>query len=664
MSQTAPSWSAPNVRSDPRLDSPPAAPVDPPTGRKPVWAERWTQWWPMALPIAAGLGALVAAPVALWVAGLPVALAVWWTVAQHRGLGRLAVVGAVAVVCTSLAASAWDGLAAPLPGRLEDRVQLVKDPRPVVRGVRVEVRHQGVRYDAVARGAPAGVLANLRAGETVELSGPVTRRDPSDRWRASRHVAGLVEVEQASRPGSAGGLWGLANVVHRAMGHGARDLAAAQRGVLLGVSVGDRSAIPAVVADDLRAAGLSHLTAVSGQHVALLLAMVAPVMRRIAVRPRAVAVAAVLVGFVVLTRGEPSVLRAVGMALAVEAARSGGQRVRGLRVLGLTVTVLLVIDPLLVWSVAFQLSVAATAGIAVGATRLAARIPGPRYLGNLVAMGVCAQIAVAPLAANYFGQVSITGVVANVLVSPVVGVVMGWGLTAGVVTGLTGIGSGVVHLPTTVLGGWMVSVAGWFAGLPVGQARPLHVAVVIAAVAVLMIASRRGWVIAHRLSVAVVLVTLVTAAVMPPGPAVGRHTVATGAEVVVGGQQSVLVLDGRAEVGAVLSSLRGLGVVRVGVVISRTGSAGSLGVAAHVCDRLGPCDVLAPGDGRSGAQSDGSRGDEGIEFVTEPRSWAVGPDHMVTVAADGDRLDVDLVGPAVGPPPESADQQFAGVGAR
>lgn len=662
MSRAAPPWSVPNPESGPGLDPPLVTTADPVSGPGSAWADRWAQWWPVVLPVAAGIGAMVAAPVALWLVGLPLALAVWWSVTHHPGLARLAMVSAVALMCTSLAASAWEGLASALPGRIDDRVQLVKDPRPVVRGVRVEVRHQGIRYDAFARGASAGVLANLRAGETVGLSGPVTQRDPSDRWRASRHVAGLIEVEQATSPRSAGGPWALANAVHRAMGHGAQDLPAAERGVLLGVSVGDRSAMPAVVADDLRAAGLSHLTAVSGQHVALLLAMVAPVMRRIPVRPRAVAVAAVLVGFVVLTRGEPSVLRAVTMALAVEVARSGGQRVRGVRVLGLTVTVLLVIDPLLVWSVAFQLSVAATAGIAMGATNLAARIPGPRYLGNLVALGICAQIAVAPLVVSYFGQVPITGLAANVLVTPVVGVMMGWGLTAGVVSGLTGIGAGVVHVPTMLLGGWMVSVAGWFAGLPIGQAGPLHVAVVIAAVAVMLIAGRQGWVVSRRLSLAVVVITLVTAAVMPQGPAVGRHPVATGAEVVVGGQQSVVVIDGRAEAGAVLSGLRRLGVVRVGVVVSRTGSAGSLGVAANVCDRLGPCGALAPG-GVSGAQRDDLSAGGGVEFLTGPRSWAVGTDHMVTVEVDGDRLTVDLVGPAEGATADLGDQPLAGVGA-
>lgn len=599
-------------------------------------------WWPLVLPAAAVGGALTAVPVPLWLVLVPAVAVGWWGVRGRSGLMWMGVAGAVALGCTALSSMAWDGLARPLPNRIEDRVTLVKDPRPVVRGVRVEIRHLGVRYDAFARGAAAGVMTNLRAGESVELVGRVTRRDPSDRWRASRHVAGLIEVEHAMRPVRARGPFAVANAVHRAMGQGAQDLPPAERGVLLGVSVGDRSAIPGAVGDDLRAAGLSHLTAVSGQHVALLLAMLAPVMRRVPVRPRAVAVAMVLAGFVVLTRGEPSVLRAVGMAVAVEMARSGGQHVRGVRVLGLTVTALLVIDPLLVWSVGFQLSVAATLGIAVGASRLAGRLPGPAYLTNLVAMGVCAQLAVAPLAVAYFGQVPVTGLVANVLVAPVIGLMMGWGLTAGVMAGFTGIGTGVVHLPTLLLGGWLVSVAGWFAGLPVGQARAVHVAVVIAATAVLVVAGLRGWFAVRRLAAVGIAVALGAALMFPAAPAPGRHEVATGAEVLVGGDRSVVVVDGRAEVASVLAGLRTLGVVRVAAVASRTGSAGSIAVGTQVCERLGPCAVLI-------AATSPDRPAAAGEVVSGSRSVVLDELNAVVLTDEGGRLVAELQGPGVEP---------------
>jgi competence protein ComEC len=382
--------------------------------------------------------------------------------------------------------------------------------------------------------------------------------------------------------------------------------------------------------------------------VALLMAMTAPVIRRIAVRPRVLAVAMLLGSFVVLTRGEPSVLRAVTMALAVEVARSGGQQVRSVRVLGMTVAVLLIIDPLLVWSVAFQLSVAATAGIAVGASPLAARLPGPRYMTNLLAMGICAQLAVAPLAVLHFGHVPITGVVANLLVAPVVGVVMGWGLTAGVLTGITGIASNVVHLPTLILGGWLVSVAGWFARLPIGYARPVHVAAVATAVVLMMVAGKRGWPAVRRLGAMVVVAALVAAALVPHGPSPGRHGVAVGAEVLVGSERAVVVVDGRAEIASVLSGLRTMGVVRVAAVVSRTGSAGAVGTATQVCQRLGPCTVLMPPSAAGALATSGGDTSPGIGVVSGQRSVPLGGSQSVVISVDGDRLGVAMAAPTDG----------------
>jgi hypothetical protein len=306
---------------------------------------------------------------------------------------------------------------------------------------------------------------------------------------------------------------------------------------------------------------------------------------------------------------------------------------------------------------------------------VATRVPGPRYVANLVAMGVCAQLAVAPLAVAYFGQVPVTGVIANVLVAPVVGLMMGWGLSVGVVAGLLGVGSSVVHVPTVVLGGWLVSVAGWFASLPAGQARPLHVGVVAVSVGVVMVAGRRGWAWVRRGCVGIVVITLFAAVVLPQGPPVGRHVIATGAEVLVGGEHSVVVIDGRADIAMVLSGLRRRGVVRVALVISRTGSSGSVGVATQVCDRLGPCAVLVPetdpggasypmGAAQSGPDADADAdADPDVDVVTGLRTLDVGGRYVVIVNTERNRLTVELAGPTRTPGTDTSGIGAGGVGA-
>ena len=84
-----------------------------------------------------------------------------------------------------------------------------------------------------------------------------------------------------------------------------------------------------------------------------------------------------IVLFALMTRFEPSVLRASAMAALVAGTRTAGLPVSRVRVLCLAVTALLLIDPLLVRSVGFQLSTAATAAIALGAEPIAGALPGP-----------------------------------------------------------------------------------------------------------------------------------------------------------------------------------------------------------------------------------------------------------------------------------------------
>lgn len=571
------------------------------------------RFWPVLVAVSAVLA------VALW---------------RHRLVAAVSLCALVAVACGAMGDRAWAGLDAPVPASIVGEVTLVKDPRPVTRGLRVEVVHQGRRYDAYARGAAAGTVGRLRAGERVWIEASVGPRDPDDRWRASRHVAGLADVQQARSGRGASGVWAVANAVHRTLAAGAGDLTPAQRGVLLGVSVGDRGGIPDEVTADLRSAGLAHLTAVSGQHVAMLLVVASPVLRRLSGLWRLAAVTAVLVGFVFVTRAEPSVLRAVGMALVVELARTGGHHLRGLRVLAIVVTVMVVVDPLVVWSVGFQLSVAATAGIALGAARVAGGLPGPRPVASLVAMGVCAQVAVAPLAVAYFGRVPVTGVLAGVVASPVVGVVLGWGLTAGVVGGALGIGSWV-HLPTGLATSWVVGVARWFAGLPVGQLAPVHVAGVTAAAAVAWWASRHANVVLRRMAVGVCVAVVAAAVVAPIAPAVGRHRAGAGSEVVVGSEGVVVVIDGRATLAPVLDSLRRLGVTSVVAVVSRTSAPGSLSIGEAVCSRRGPCKTLVPAGAGAGADT--------TDEVRRPVAIDLGG-WTVSVSPTDDRLGVTVTG--------------------
>jgi competence protein ComEC len=138
--------------------------------------------------------------------------------------------------------------------------------------------------------------------------------------------------------------------------------------------------------------------------------------------------------FVVLTGAEPSVMRAGLMAtLALLGALLGRPRDTG-AILASAVLVLILLDPGLVWSVGFQLSVAATGGMAALASPLAERL---RVLPRPVAMAagatLAAQLGVLPVLLFHFHAVPGVAVPANLLAFPAVSPALLLGLSAAAV---------------------------------------------------------------------------------------------------------------------------------------------------------------------------------------------------------------------------------------
>jgi competence protein ComEC len=203
----------------------------------------------------------------------------------------------------------------------------------------------------------------------------------------------------------------------------------ADRALFLGLVMGDDSAQPRSMIDDFRGSGLSHLCSASGQNVAFLMAAAAPLLRRLTPGWRLAATLMVVVMFVFLTRGEPSVLRASAMAAVAALNMHAGRPSNGRRVLAAAVCLLLVIDPMLAFSVGFMLSVGATAGLAWLSVPLARRLGVPAAVATTLA----AQAGTLPVALAVFGRVPLVAVVANPLAVPVAGVVMLVGLPAALV---------------------------------------------------------------------------------------------------------------------------------------------------------------------------------------------------------------------------------------
>lgn len=288
-----------------------------------------------------------------------------------------------------------------------------------------------------ASGGGALRLRALRAGDHVVLRGRLAALDDANVGDAFALQAGAVArldaavIDDFRAPASLHLRAGAA--VRRRIEAGAGKLESADDALLRGFLLGDTRDVERATIDAFRAAGLTHLLAVSGANVAFVLALAGPLMRRTPTVARFAIGAAVVLVFAAATRFEPSVLRASAMAGVVMVARLSGRSVSGARALAYAVFVLLLRDAALVHSVGFRLSVAATAGIVIGASRLGALLPGPVLLRDALGVTLAAEVAVAPLLVAEFGSVPLVAPLANLFAVPVAEPLTIYGLVAAAV---------------------------------------------------------------------------------------------------------------------------------------------------------------------------------------------------------------------------------------
>ena len=339
-------------------------------------------------------------------------------------------------------------------------VTLVGDPTPIGAGVRITVEIEGQRFDAWLYGGTRRRVLDRQSGQELAVVGERRPLGANARRAQVRHVVGRFELGFVGdwSPGSRLALVNtrIREALRRAAEHA---MPVSQAALFTGLVIGDDLRQPRETVQSFRAAGLSHLTAVSGQNVAFVLAAAAPLLRRLRAGPRWTATVGLVVWFMALTRFEPSVLRAGFMAILAATAFVLGRRQQPLRLLCLTVMVLVLLDPLLVWSVGFWLSAGATGGVIVAGPRLAQRLPGPGWFTTPLGITLGAQIGVALPSLLVFGRLPLVSVPANLLAVPVGGFVMLYGLPAGLVAAALPPINSAVMFPAVVGTRWVETVA-------------------------------------------------------------------------------------------------------------------------------------------------------------------------------------------------------------
>ena len=285
---------------------------------------------------------------------------------------------------------------------------------------------------------------HIRYGDRLRLEGPLTAPPELDDFDYPAYLARqgigsvmsfptvtIVDEDKGERLRTA--LFGTRRSLHASLGRSTPEPAASLGQALL---LGMRDTIPDAVLDDFRNTGTSHLLAISGLHVGILMALVLPISARVFGRRRSLYLIVPLVAvwsYAVLAGLSPSVVRASIMGTVYLAALGLGRPKSILPALGLAATVMVALSPNILWSVSFQLSFAAMAGIAALADPISRKLQGLlgvfdgevtathlpiRALAGAVGTSAAAILATLPLTAFYFQQVSLVGLPTTLVTLP------------------------------------------------------------------------------------------------------------------------------------------------------------------------------------------------------------------------------------------------------
>ncbi len=345
-----------------------------------------------------------------------------------------------------------------------------------------------------------GLRARYAYGQPVQLRGRlVTPPDFEDfsyrEYLARKGVHSLFYASQIERINGANLGSPLLRMLYALRARGEALLnrqlpepyAALANGMLLGVESG----IPDDLYEQFNLTGTSHVIVISGSNVAIIAGVLMALGQRLWGR-RAIWVTLLgIASYALLVGGDAAVLRAAAMGSLFAIATVLERRSTALVSLAFACWLMTLFNPLTLWDVGFQLSSAATAGLILFSSKLAAwagrmwagfamggLLTGSRLaqttgglLQGLIQDGllvtVAANITTLPLVLYYFGRLSLVSLATNLLISPVQSFIMLWG-SAGVLTGVAGMESmaqGLLWIPWLCLV-WTVAAVQWTAALP------------------------------------------------------------------------------------------------------------------------------------------------------------------------------------------------------
>lgn len=553
------------------------------------------------IAVAAAAGLALAGADAFFVFALAAALTVVLLAARtpaHVAVGAAGLLLAgTGIGSARLAAIDADPLASAPRGEVELRGHLVQLPRSSAYGETlrlraerpsqlVEVRSKTklsararIGDEVIARGYLQGVSADgARTPESATYAQYLRRNGVHRR---------LVARELALTGWRRGGAYGIVDGIRaRAEDALAEGLPAEPAALLRGMVLGGDAGLSDSTAEDFRVAGLSHILAVSGANVLLIVILTQALLASVGAprRSRLVVQAGVILLYVSLCGAQASVVRAGAMGLAGVAALAASRPSSRVYALTLGAIVVLVANPRATADVGAQLSFAAVLGMMAFTRPLAARLTKmPSWAADGLAATSGATIATAPLMAHHFAAVSIVSLAANVLGEPLIGPIVWLGSLTAALGQVSIPLASLLGAPNSFLLGALLELARVSASVPGAQvaAGGFGLAALIASYAAIVVAAAmlHRWLPAVGARAAAPLAALAvialaiwsltsTPGMRLRGPAVAMLDVGQGDATLVLGSGCAALIDGGPPGARLESKLRELGVRRLNAVVT------------------------------------------------------------------------------------------------
>ena len=317
---------------------------------------------------------------------------------------------------------------------------------------------------------------NFAYGDKLKLSGKITepKEFPDFNYRMYLSRFGIDAVmyfpyvdllqEHQGNPVKSG----LLTAKHKFIENLSQVLPEPQNAFLAGLLVGNKRSIPQNLTDAFNTTGTSHIIAISGYNITIIVWAMDLLLRRFGKKTSAVVAILVILSFVVLTGASASVIRAAIMGGLGLLALNIGRIFNVTNALVATAAAMIFINPkILHFDVGFQLSFLALAGLIYLSpilNKALSRLPQALRLPLVATLS--AQIFALPILLYNFDQLSLIAPLTNLLVLPLVPLTMLFGFLSGLLGFILPGLSAVFSWPAWILLSYIITAVEWTASIP------------------------------------------------------------------------------------------------------------------------------------------------------------------------------------------------------